>query len=137
MLELAEAEYMVRSGGFLKSLDDFRGIPVALTGATPVLLRDVAIVQVGPEMRRGIAELDGQGEVTGGVVVMRSGKNARATIAGVKAKFEQLKPSLPPGVEVVETYDRSKLIDRSIDNLKLKLTEEFIAVTVVCATAAL
>ncbi|MEY8689255.1 MAG: efflux RND transporter permease subunit [Leptothrix sp. (in: b-proteobacteria)] len=133
VVELAETEYMVRSRGFLTSLDDFRGIPVALAGATPVLLRDVAIVQLGPEMRRGIAELDGQGEVTGGVVVMRSGKNARAAIAGVKARFEQLKPSLPPGVEVVETYDRSKLIDRSIDNLKLKLTEEFIAVTVVCA----
>jgi hypothetical protein len=84
-------------------------------------------------MRRGIAELDGEGEVTGGVVVMRSGKNARATIAAVKAKLEQLKPSLPKGVEVVDTYDRSKLIDRSIDNLKLKLTEEFIAVVLVCA----
>ena len=132
VVELAETEYMVRSRGFLKSLDDFRGIPIKLAGATPVLLRDVAIVQVGPEMRRGIAELDGEGEVAGGVVVMRSGKNARTTIEGVKAKLEQLKPSLPPGVEVIETYDRSKLIDRSIDNLKLKLTEEFIAVALVC-----
>ena len=133
VVELAETEYMVRSSGFLASLDDFRGIPITLSGATPVLLRDVAIVQLGPEMRRGIAELDGQGEVTGGVVIMRSGKNARATIAAIKARFEQLKPSLPPGVEVVETYDRSKLIDRAIDNLKLKLGEEFIAVTLVCA----
>ena len=132
VVELAETEYMVRSRGFLKSLDDFRGIPIKLAGATPVLLRDVAIVQVGPEMRRGIAELDGEGEVAGGVVVMRSGKNARTTIEGVKARLEQLKPSLPPGVEVIETYDRSKLIDRSIDNLKLKLTEEFIAVALVC-----
>jgi copper/silver efflux system protein len=133
VVELAETEYMVRSRGFLKSLDDFRGIPVSLAGATPVLLRDVAFVQLGPEMRRGIAELDGQGEVAGGVVVMRSGKNARATIEGVKMKLEQLKPGLPKGVEVVDTYDRSKLIDRSIDNLRLKLTEEFIAVAVVCA----
>lgn len=133
VVEMAETEYMVRSRGFLKSLDDFRGIPISVSGATPVLLRDVAFVQVGPEMRRGLAELDGEGEVAGGVVVMRSGKNARATIEGVKAKLEQLKPSLPKGVEVVDTYDRSKLIDRSIDNLKLKLTEEFIAVAVVCA----
>src|SRR6218665_3790452 len=103
VVEMAETEYMVRSRGFLKSLDDFRGIPISVSGATPVLLRDVAFVQVGPEMRRGIAELDGQGEVAGGVVVMRSGKNARATIEGVKAKLEQLKPSLPKGVEVVDT----------------------------------
>jgi Cu(I)/Ag(I) efflux system membrane protein CusA/SilA len=133
VIEMAETEYMVRSRGFLKSLDDFRGIPIAVSNATPVLLRDVAFVQVGPEMRRGIAELDGQGEVAGGVVVMRSGKNARSTIEGVKTKLERLKPSLPEGVEVVTTYDRSKLIDRSIDNLKLKLTEEFIAVALVCA----
>ena len=133
VIEMAETEYMVRSRGFLRSLDDFRGIPIAVSNATPVLLRDVAFVQVGPEMRRGIAELDGQGEVAGGVVVMRSGKNARSTIEGVKTKLEQLKPSLPEGVEVVTTYDRSKLIDRSIDNLKVKLTEEFIAVALVCA----
>lgn len=133
VVEMAETEYMVRSGGFLKSLDDFRGVPITLVGSTPVLLRDVAFVQVGPEMRRGIAELDGEGEVAGGVVVMRSGKNARTTIEAVKARLELLKASLPKGVEVVETYDRSKLIDRAIDNLKLKLTEEFIAVAVVCA----
>jgi Cu(I)/Ag(I) efflux system membrane protein CusA/SilA len=133
VVELAEAEYMVRSRGFLKSLDDFRGIPVLLSGATPVLLRDVAIVQLGPEMRRGIAELDGQGEVAGGVVVMRSGKNARSTIEAVKAKFEALKGSLPPGVEVVATYDRSLLIDRAIDNLRWKLLEEFLVVALVCA----
>ena len=133
VVELAETEYMVRSRGFLKSLDDFRAIPVAVTGATPVLLRDLAFVQLGPEMRRGLAELDGQGEVVGGVVVMRSGKNARSTIEAVKARFEQLAPSLPEGVEVVQAYDRSLLIDRAIDNLKLKLTEEFIAVAVVCA----
>ena len=133
VIELAEAEYMVRSGGFLKSLEDFRTIPLSVSGATPVLLRDVAIVQVGPEMRRGIAELDGQGEVAGGVVVMRSGKNARTTIDAIKAKLEALKPSLPRGVEVVETYDRSKLIDRAIVNLRDKLIEEFIIVALVCA----
>ena len=133
VVEMAEAEYMVRSGGFLKSLDDFRSIPLIVSGSTPVLLRDVATVQLGPEMRRGIAELDGQGEVTGGVVVMRSGKNARSTIAAVKARLAALKPSLPPGVELVETYDRSQLIDRAIDNLRVKLVEEFIVVAVVCA----
>ena len=132
VVELAEAEYMVRSRGFLKSLADFRAIPLAVSGATPVLLRDIATIQIGPEMRRGIAELNGEGEVAGGVVVMRSGKNARTTIEAVKARLMLLKPSLPPGVEVVETYDRSKLIDRSIDNLEAKLAEEFIAVVLVC-----
>lgn len=133
VVELSEAEYMVRSRGFLKSLDDFRSIPVAGSGATPVLLRDVATVQIGPEMRRGIAELDGQGEVTGGVVIMRSGKNARTTIEAVKAKLEALKPSLPQGVEVVTTYDRSLLIDRAVENLRSKLVEEFVVVALVCA----
>ncbi len=132
VVEMAETEYMVRSRGFLKSLDDFRSIPLGLSGSTPVMLRDVATVQLGPEMRRGVAELDGQGEVTGGVVVMRSGRNARTTIESVKARLEQLKPSLPKGVEIVETYDRSQLIDRAIDNLKLKLSEEFVAVALVC-----
>ena len=106
---------------------------MSVSGATPVLLRDVATVQIGPEMRRGIAELDGEGEVAGGVVVMRSGKNARTTIEAVKAKLESLKPSLPAGVEIVETYDRSQLIDRAVDNLRVKLIEEFIVVALVCA----
>nr|WP_232533266.1 MULTISPECIES: efflux RND transporter permease subunit [Ramlibacter] len=132
VVELAEAEYMVRSRGFLRTLEDFRSIPVGLSGATPVLLRDVAFVQIGPEMRRGIAELDGQGEVTGGVVVMRSGKNARTTIQAVKAKLDTLKASLPPGVEVVPTYDRSRLIDRAVENLSWKLVEEFVVVALVC-----
>jgi Cu(I)/Ag(I) efflux system membrane protein CusA/SilA len=133
VVEMAETEYMVRSRGFLKSLDDFRAIPIAVQGATPVLLRDVAFVQLGPEMRRGIAELDGQGEVTGGVVVMRSGKNARTTIEAVKTKLGELKASLPPGVEVVTTSDRSLLIDRAVANLRSKLIEEFIVVALVCA----
>jgi Cu(I)/Ag(I) efflux system membrane protein CusA/SilA len=133
VVELAEAEYMVRSQGYLRSLDDFRSIALSVTNATPVLLRDVATVQLGPEMRRGIAELDGQGEVAGGVVVMRSGKNARTTIEAVKAKLDSLKSSLPPGVEIVPTYDRSQLIDRAVDNLRSKLVEEFIVVALVCA----
>jgi Cu(I)/Ag(I) efflux system membrane protein CusA/SilA len=133
VVALAEAEYMVRSNGFLKTLDDFRTIPVIVSGSTPVLLHHLATVQIGPEMRRGMAELDGEGEVAGGVVVMRSGKNARSTIAAVKARLAALKPSLPRGVEVVETYDRSLLIDRAVDNLRVKLIEEFIVVAVVCA----
>lgn len=133
VVEIAEAEYMVRSRGYLKSLDDFRTIALAISGSTPVLLRDVATVQVGPEMRRGIAELDGEGEVAGGVVVMRSGKNARTTIQAVKAKLETLKSSLPAGVEVIPTYDRSLLIDRAVENLRFKLLEEFAVVAVVCA----
>jgi Cu(I)/Ag(I) efflux system membrane protein CusA/SilA len=133
VVELAEAEYMVRSRGFLRSLEDFRSIPISVSGGTPVLLRDVAFVQVGPEMRRGIAELDGQGEVAGGVVIMRSGKNARTTIESVKAKLATLKASLPSGVEVVPTYDRSQLIDRAVDNLSRKLVEEFVVVALVCA----
>jgi Cu(I)/Ag(I) efflux system membrane protein CusA/SilA len=137
VVELAESEVMVRSQAYLKSLEDFRNIPVSLPssggGATPVLLRDVAFVQLGPEMRRGVAELDGEGEVAGGVIVMRSGKNARTTIEAVKAKLAALKPSLPPGVEVVETYDRSQLIDRAVGHLREKLIEEFIVVAIVCA----
>jgi len=134
VLELGEAEYMVRSSGYLKSLDDFRKIPLTASDAgVPVRLGDVARVQVGPEMRRGIAELDGEGEVAGGVIVMRSGKNALETIAAVKAKLEKLKPSLPPGVEVIPTYDRSSLITRAVDNLRDKLVEEFIVVAIVCA----
>jgi len=132
VLELAEAEYMVRAGGYLKTLDDFRARCPARRRRTPVLLGDVATIQIGPEMRRGIAELDGQGEVVGGVVVLRSGENARAVIKAVQARLTELKRSLPPGVEVVTTYDRSKLIDRAIENLTSKLAEEFIIVALVC-----
>src|SRR5256714_6940968 len=124
VLELGEAEYMVRASGYLKSLDDFRQIPLTTTDAgVAVRLADVARVQIGPEMRRGIAELNGEGEVAGGVIVMRSGKNALETIDAVKAKLETLKPSLPPGVEIVPTYDRSSLIKRAVGNLQEKLVE--------------
>src|SRR3989441_612652 len=133
VIELGEAEYMVRASGYLQSLDDFRKIPLMTTAAgVSVRLGDVARIQVGPEMRRGIAELDGEGEVVGGVIVMRSGKNALETIDAVKAKLEKLKPSLPPGVEIVPTYDRSSLIKRAVDNLQQKLVEEFIVVALVC-----
>ncbi len=133
VLELAETEFMVRASGYLASLADFRGIPLKLgSGGVPVLLGDVANVQIGPEMRRGIAELDGEGEAVGGVVVLRSGRNARTTIAAVEQKLEELKSSLPPGVEVVTVYDRSQLIDRAIANLRDKLVEEFIVVALVC-----
>ena len=133
VLELGEAEYMVRASGYLKSLDDFRKIPLMTTDAgVSVRLADVARVQVGPEMRRGIAELNGEGEVAGGVIVMRSGKNAPETIDAVKAKLEKLKPGLPPGVEIIPTYDRSSLIKRAVTNLEHKLFEEFIVVALVC-----
>lgn len=124
---------MVRASGYLRSLDDFRKIPLMTSEAgVSVRLGDVARVQIGPEMRRGIAELDGEGEVAGGVIVMRSGKNALETIDAVKAKLEKLRPSLPPGVEIVPTYDRSSLIKRAIANLEQKLIEEFIVVALVC-----
>ncbi|CAM8659190.1 MAG: cation transporter [Curvibacter sp. RIFCSPHIGHO2_12_FULL_63_18] len=132
VLELAEAEYMVRVNGYLRTLDDFRAIPLSSRGGIAVRLGDVATVQVGPEMRRGVAELDGEGEVAGGVVLLRSGKNAQETIRAVKAKLADLQKSLPPGVEVVTTYDRSALIERAIDNLSVKLLEEFVVVALVC-----
>jgi len=132
VLELAEAEYMVRASGYLKTLDDFRAVPLRAIGGTPVRLGDVATLQIGPEMRRGIAELDGQGEVAGGVVILRSGENARATIQAVQTRLTELKRGLPPGVEVVTTYDRSQLIDRAIANLTSKLAEEFLIVALVC-----
>lgn len=134
VLELGESEYMVRSSGYLRSLDDFRQVVLRTNDAgTPVLLGDVARIQIGPEMRRGIAELNGEGEVAGGVIVMRSGKNALTTIDAVKVKLADLKKSLPPGVEVVTTYDRSQLIKRAVGNLKDKLIEEFVIVGLVCA----
>jgi Cu(I)/Ag(I) efflux system membrane protein CusA/SilA len=124
---------MVRASGYLQSLDDFRHIPLMTTEAgVPVLLGDVARIQIGPEMRRGIAELNGEGEVAGGVIIMRSGKNALETISAVKAKLGALASSLPRGVEIVPTYDRSSLIKRAVENLQGKLIEEFIVVALVC-----
>ena len=133
VLEMGEAEFMVRTSGYLQSLDDFRTIPLMTTDAgVSVVLGDVAHVQIGPEMRRGIGELDGLGEAVGGVIVMRSGENALSTIQAVKDKLETLKSSLPDGVEIVPTYDRSGLIERAIENLSFKLFEEFLVVAAVC-----
>jgi copper/silver efflux system protein len=133
VVEMAEAEYMVRASGYLKTLDDFRNIPLATTDAgVAVRLGDVAHVQIGPELRRGVAELNGEGEVAGGVIIMRSGKNALETIKAVKSKIAELKTSLPAGVEIVPTYDRSGLINHAITNLRDKLIEEFIVVALVC-----
>lgn len=134
VLELGEAEYAVRATGYLKGLDDFRAVPVGLgAGGMPVLLGDVARIQIGPEIRRGISELDGKGEAVGGVIVMRAGKNALETIDAVKTKIASLQQGLPRGVEIVPTYDRSELIHKSVDTLRDKLIEEFIVVTLVCA----
>ena len=138
VLELGEAEYMVRASGYLQSLDDFRKVPLLSTDADAALpnyvvrLGDVARIQIGPEMRRGIGELDGEGEASGGVIVMRSGKNALETIAAVKAKLASLQASLPPGVQIVTVYDRSGLIARAVQNLGFKLLEEFAVVAGVC-----
>ncbi|HLQ14223.1 MAG TPA: efflux RND transporter permease subunit [Steroidobacteraceae bacterium] len=133
VLELAESEFMVRASGYLRTLADFSAIPLSVSASgVPVRLGDVATIQRGPEMRRGVAELNGEGEVAGGVIVMRSGKNARETIAAVKLKLADLQKSLPPGVQVVNTYDRSQLIDRAVANLTEKLVEEFIVVALVC-----
>jgi Cu(I)/Ag(I) efflux system membrane protein CusA/SilA len=134
VLELGEAEYAVRATGYLKSLDDFRTVPVGLgSGGTPILLGDVARIQIGPELRRGISELDGQGEAVGGIIVMRAGKNALETIDAVKAKIASLRQGLPKGVDIIPTYDRSELIHKSVATLRDRLIEEFIVVTLVCA----
>lgn len=134
VIEMAEAEYMVRVSGYLQSVDDIKNIPLGINANnTPLLLKDIAKIELGPQMRRGIAELNGEGEVVGGVVVMRFGENAQSVIDNVKAKLESLKKGLPDGVEVVTTYDRSSLISRAIDNLYEKLLEEFIVVTIICA----
>jgi Cu(I)/Ag(I) efflux system membrane protein CusA/SilA len=133
VLELGEAEYMVRASGYLQTLDDFRSVPLTTTDAgVSVRLGDVARIQLGPEMRRGIGELDGEGESPGGVIVMRSGKNALETIRQVKDKLRSLQGSLPKGVEIVPVYDRSGLIERAVDNLTVKLLEEFLVVALVC-----
>ena len=134
VVERAEAEHMVRASGYLRTIEDFNAIPLGLgASGVPVTLGDVAWVQIGPEMRRGIAELNGEGEVAGGVVVIRAGANAREVIEAVRTRLSELERSLPEGVEIVTTYDRSSLIDRAIENLTHKLGEEFIVVALVCA----
>ena len=133
VLEMAEAEYMVRTSGYLQSADDIRNIPLGVNqNGTPLLLKDVADINVGPQMRRGIAELNGEGEVVGGIIVMRFGENAQKTINNVREKLTELKQSLPQGVELVTVYDRSNLIERAVKNLWEKLFQEFIIVILVC-----
>lgn len=133
LLESGEAEYMVRTTGYLHTLDDFRNVVIATRDGIPVLLRDVATVGLGPEIRRGVAELNGEGEVAGGVVVMRYGQNALETLHAVKEKLSVLQKTLPEGVEIVPVYDRSKLIEESVKTLTHKLLEEFAVVVLVCA----
>ena len=133
VIEMAEAEYMVRASGYLTSEEDLALVPLGVNkNGTPLLLRDVADIGIGPQMRRGIAELNGEGEVVGGIVVMRFGENAQTTINGVKEKLAQLQSSLPDGVEVVTVYDRSGLIERAVSNLWEKLFEELAMVALVC-----
>tara|TARA_B110001469_G_scaffold42013_1_gene41544 strand:+ start:13815 stop:16967 length:3153 start_codon:yes stop_codon:yes gene_type:complete len=133
VIEMAEAEYMVRVTGYIKSVADLESIPLGTNeNGTPLLLKDVADIGTGPQMRRGIAELNGEGETVGGIIVMRSGENAEQVIDGVKIKLEQLKQGLPDGVEIITVYDRSDLIERAVDNLSGKLIEEFIVVALVC-----
>ncbi len=132
-VEMGESDYMVRARGYLQTLPDFANIPLSVSKeGTPVLLSDVATIQIGPQMRRGIAELNGQGEVVGGIVVMRNGQNAVQTIDAVKEKLSQLQSSLPPGVKIITTYDRSSLIQRAINTLHSKLFEELLVVSLIC-----
>ncbi len=133
VVERAETEYMVRGLGYIKGLKDVENIVVgADKQGTPILIKDIARVQLGPELRRGLAEANGEGEVVGGIVVARFGANARAVIDGVKQKLEELKPGLPPGVRIVPAYDRTHLIDRAVNYLKQKLVEEILVVALVC-----
>jgi copper/silver efflux system protein len=133
VVEMSEAEYMVRATGYIKSIDDLNYIPLGVNhNGTPLLLKDVADISTGPQMRRGVVELNGEGETVGGIVIMRFGENAQTTIDGVKAKLETLKQGLPVGVEIVPVYDRSALIERAVENLWHKLLEEFIVVALVC-----
>ena len=134
VIEMGEAEYMVRASGYLRGIEDLSDIPLGVNEqGTPLVLSDVAEIRLGPQMRRGIADLDGEGEVVGGIIVMRSGENASETIKAVKQRLRELEGSLPDGVEIVTTYDRSSLIDRAVDTLQGKLLEEFVVVALVCA----
>lgn len=133
VIEMAEAEYMVRATGYIKNKRDIELIPLGVNNnGTPLLVKDIADVELGPQMRRGIAELNGEGETVGGIVVMRYGENAQKTINLVKAKLEELKKGLPKGVEIIPVYDRSALIERAVNNLGFKLLEEFAIVALVC-----
>ncbi|MBT5659373.1 MAG: efflux RND transporter permease subunit, partial [Rhodospirillaceae bacterium] len=133
VIEMAEAEYMVRSGGYIENLEDLREIPLGTSETgTPILLSDLADIRIGPQMRRGVAEFDGEGEVVGAVVILRWGENALTTIEAVKEKLAGLKGSLPEGVEIIETYDRSGLIVRAVETLRDKLVEEILIVVLVC-----
>lgn len=133
LIEIAESEFMVRGLGYFRSLDDLKQVPVGVSASgTPILVRDVAEVALGPELRRGVVELDGEGEVVGGIVVMRLGENALTTIARVKQKLEALEAGLPAGVEIVPVYDRSTLIERAISVLNWKLAEELLVVALIC-----
>ncbi|HEC12733.1 MAG TPA: efflux RND transporter permease subunit [Acidiferrobacteraceae bacterium] len=133
LVEMSETEYMVRGKGYIRSLDDLRSIPVGVDKkGTPIRLRDVAHIQFGPELRRGVVELNGEGEVAGGVIIMRYGENALATIEGVRAKLKDLQKGLPEGVEIVPVYDRGNLIERAVENLQGKLLEEFLVVSLIC-----
>ena len=134
VIEMGEAEYMVRASGYLQNIEDLSDIPLGVNEqGTPLVLSDVAEIRLGPQMRRGIADLDGEGEVVGGVVVMRWGENASETIKAVKRRLAKLERSLPDGVEIVTTYDRSTLIERAVKTLQGKLIEEFVVVALVCA----
>jgi len=134
VIEMAEAEYMVRASGYLESAEDLANIPLGLHDkGIPILLKDVADIHLGPQARRGVSELNGEGEAVGGIIVMRYGENAQKTIDGVKQRLQELKKGLPEGVEVVTVYDRSRLIQNAIDNLLSKLLEEFVVVALVCA----
>lgn len=133
VIEMGEAEYMVRTTGYLKNLNDFKQVVITAREGVPVLLSDVASLRLGPEIRRGVAEYNGEGEVAGGIIVMRYGKNALDTINAVKTRLKQIQKSLPPGVEIVPVYDRSQLIENAIETLSHKLIEEFIVVALICA----
>lgn len=133
VIEMAEAEYMVRAQGYLKSRADIENISLGKdSSGTPLLLRDVATVNIGPAMRRGVVELNGEGEAVGGIIVMRTGENAKRTIDAVKQKLRAIKTSLPAGVDIVPVYDRSELIENAVKNLWQKLLEEFLVVALVC-----
>jgi len=134
VIEMGEAEYMVRTSGYISSIEDLKAIPLHVNAqGTPLLLGDIATINLGPQMRRGITELNGEGEVVSGVIVMRFGENAQRVIAAVKHKLNALQKGLPDGVEIIPTYDRSELINNAVENLYYKLLEEFIVVVLVCA----